>query len=84
MKINPAINQLISYLISVFHLKLGGSRCLVLSMLPPWSSCNGGGEEGGGGAGEQQASCLVAKQAVEFPQVLTSTCIIMSLTNSSP
>ena len=42
----------------------------------------GGG--GGGGAGEQQASCLVAKQAVEFPQVLTSTCIIMSLTNSSP
>ena len=39
---------------------------------------------GGGGAGEQQASCLVAKQAVEFPQVLTSTCIIMSLTNSSP
>ena len=28
---------------------------------------------GGGGAGEQQASCLVAKQAVEFPQALTST-----------
>ena len=26
-------------------------------------------EEGGGG---QQASCLVAKQAVEFPQVLAS------------
>ena len=23
--------------------------------------------------GEQQASCLVAKQAVEFPQVYTST-----------
>ena len=29
-------------------------------------------EGGGGGAGEQQASCLVAKQAVEFPQVLAS------------
>ena len=44
----------------------------MLSMLPP-RSCNGGGEEGGGGgAGEQQASCLVAKQAMEFPQVLTS------------
>ena len=45
----------------------------MLSMLPPWSSCNGGGEEGGGGggAGEKQASYLVAKQAVEFPQVLT-------------
>ena len=35
--------------------------------------------EGGGaagllneGGGEQQASCLVAKQAVEFPQVYTS------------
>ena len=28
--------SLISYLISeFFHLKLGGSRCLVLSMLPP-------------------------------------------------
>ena len=27
---------------------------------------------GGGGAGEQQASCLVAKQPVEFPQVLAS------------
>ena len=26
-------------------------------------------EGGGEGAGEQQASCLVAKQAVEFPQV---------------
>ena len=35
------------------------------------SSCDGGGG-GGGGRGEQQASCLVAKQAVEFPQVLTS------------
>ena len=68
---------------------LGGSRCLVLSMLPPWSSCNGGdgregarreggrggGGGGGGGAGDQQASCLVAKQAVEFPQVLTSSFI---------
>ena len=31
-----------------------------------------GGGRGGGGAGEQQASCLAAKQAVEFPQVLTS------------
>ena len=39
----------------------------MLSMLPPyWSSCDGGGEEG------QQAFCLVAKQAVEFPQVLSS------------
>ena len=28
-------------------------------------------EEGGGGGGKQ-ASCLVAKQAVEFPQVLAS------------
>ena len=27
--------------------------------------------------GEQQASCLVAKQAVEFPQVYTSDCIII-------
>ena len=26
----------------------------------------------GGGGGGQQASCLVAKQAVEFPQVLAS------------
>ena len=29
------------------------------------SSCDGGGEE-------QQAFCLVAKQTVEFPQVLAS------------
>ena len=29
------------------------------------------------GGGEQQASCLVAKQAVEFPQVLTSLYIIV-------
>ena len=29
-------------------------------------------EGGGGGGGEQWASCLVAKQAVEFPQVLAS------------
>ena len=36
----------------------------MLSMLPPGSSCDGGGEE-------QQASCLAAKQAVEFPLVLT-------------
>ena len=27
---------------------------------------------GGGGGGGQQAPCSVAKQAVEFPQVLTS------------
>ena len=40
--------------------------------------------EGGGaagllneGGGEQQASCLVAKQAVEFPQVYTSILIII-------
>ena len=39
--------------------------------------------EGGGaagllneGGGEQQASCLVAKQAVEFPQVYTSKGIL--------
>ena len=30
------------------------------------------GERGGGGR-EQQAFCLVAKQVVEFPQVLAST-----------
>ena len=29
-------------------------------------------EGGGGGGGEQQTSCFVAKQAVEFPQVLAS------------
>ena len=29
-------------------------------------------EEGRRGGGGQQASCLVAKQAVEFPQVLAS------------
>ena len=31
--------------------------------------------------GEQQASCLVAKQAVEFPQVYTSTlnCFIFTM-----
>ena len=49
-------------------------------MLPPGSSCNGGGEEGGGGGGggegEQQASCLVAKQAMEFPQVYRLVYII--------
>ena len=27
---------------------------------------------GGGGGGEQQDFCLVAKQAVDFPQVLAS------------
>ena len=31
-----------------------------------------GRREGGGGVGEQQAFCSVAKQAVEFPQVLAS------------
>ena len=31
---------------------------------------------GGRGAGEQQASCLVAKQAMEFPQVPTSMYIM--------
>ena len=56
----------IGYLISeFFHLKLGASRCLVLSMLPPQVRCDGGGGGGGGGGG-QQASCLVAKQAVEL------------------
>ena len=38
----------------------------MLSMLPP---CD---EDGRGGGGGQQASSLVAKQAVEFPQVLAS------------
>ena len=32
-----------------FHLKLGGSRCLVLSMLPPRVQLWGPEEEGGGG-----------------------------------
>ena len=31
-----------------------------------------GGGGGGGGGGGKQASFLVAKQAVEFPQVVTS------------
>ena len=34
----------------------------------------GGGRRGGGG--DQQASWLVAKQAVEFPQVLASNIIL--------
>ena len=34
-----------------------------------WGGATGLLNEGGG---EQQASCLVAKQAVEFPQVYTS------------
>ena len=29
---------------------------------------------GGGGGGGKQASCLVAKQAVEFPHILASLC----------
>ena len=33
--------------------------------------CVGGGKGGGGGGGE--ATCLVAKQAVEFPQVLLAS-----------
>ena len=40
----------------------------------------GGGGGGGGGrrrrGEEQQAFCFVAKQAVEFPQVLTSVLIL--------
>ena len=36
------------------------------------SSCDGGRGGGGRWGEEQQASCLVAKQAVEFPQVLAS------------
>ena len=35
--------------------------------------CVGGG---GGGGGGQQASCSVAEQAVEFPQVLARNSII--------
>ena len=41
-------------------------------------SCDRGGEGGGGGGGGQ-ASCLVAKQAVEFPQVLASYQIMLLL-----
>ena len=49
----------------------------MLNKLPPGVCWGGGGGGGGGGGnrlakwrrGEQQASCLVAKQAVEFPQV---------------
>ena len=39
-----------------------------------WSSCDGGGRRWGGGGGGTNCvpSCLVAKQAVEFPQVLAS------------
>ena len=47
--------------------------------------------EGGGaagllneGGGEQQASCLVAKQAVEFPQVYTSNYIIVLVHRIGP
>ena len=64
--------QLIS---GFFHVNQG-ILCL-LSKLPP-AVCLGEGGGGGGtgllneGGGEQQASCLVAKQAVEFPQVYTS------------
>ena len=53
----------------LFHLKLGGSRCIVLSMHAGPAVMERGGEVGGE---EQQASCLVAKQAMEFPQVLAS------------
>ena len=56
--------NLISYLISEFsHLKLGGSRCLVLSMGPPVME---EGRRRRRGEEEQQASSLVAKQAVEI------------------
>ena len=41
-------------------------------MPPPLCVGGRGGGRGGGGGGGQQASCLVAKQAVEFPQVLAS------------
>ena len=37
------------------------------------ASTKGPCDGGGGGGGGQKASCLVAKQAVEFPQVLAST-----------
>ena len=56
------VNTSFNLISEFFQLKLGGSRCLVLSMLPP--VMEGGG---GGGGKEQQASYLVAKQAVEFP-----------------
>ena len=48
----------------------------MLNKLPPGVCWRGGGGGVTGllneGGGEQQASCLVAKQAVEFPQVYTS------------
>ena len=43
-------------------------------MFPP-RVCWGGGGGGGGG----QASCLVAKQAVEFPQVLPIVSYVISI-----
>ena len=49
---------------------------MLLNKLPPGVCWRGGGGGATGllneGGGEQQASCLVAKQAVEFPQVYTS------------
>ena len=41
--------------------------------------CVGGG--GGGGGGGHQTTCLVAKQAVEFPQVVASLIIILLYAN---
>ena len=46
---------------------------LKLSTLPPWVCWRRRRKGGGGGGGVKHASCLVAKQAVEFPQVLAST-----------
>ena len=42
---------------------------------PPWVqlAVTEEGRRRGGRGEEQQASCLVAKQAVEFPQVLASS-----------
>ena len=47
---------------------------VVLLHLYSIPSCDAYG--GGGGGGGQQVSCLVAKQAVEYPQVLASRLII--------
>ena len=52
------------------------SMFLKLSTLPPWVCWRRKGGGGGGGGG-QKASCVVAKQAVEFPQVLASLSIYL-------
>ena len=44
--LNLTIGSISYFIREFFNLKLGASRCLVLSLLPPWSSCDGGG--GGG------------------------------------